>query len=134
MNSVLNDPDKFNFMRPARQAWDNGKWIYSFEDGGQTKRVAASWAEAKKGNFVIVSGTKPGAAFNSEKATSCNFNITFCYHEAYGGPEGLARLVDAAHREDLGVVLDVVYNHVGPGNEALTAFGPFFTDRFGQTP
>jgi maltooligosyltrehalose trehalohydrolase len=55
-------------------------------------------------------------------------------HSAYGGPEGLARLVDAAHREGLGVVLDVVYNHVGPGNEALRAFGPYFTDRFGETP
>jgi len=32
------------------------------------------------------------------------------------------------------VILDVVYNHVGPGNEALRAFGPYFTDRFGQTP
>jgi maltooligosyltrehalose trehalohydrolase len=55
-------------------------------------------------------------------------------HRVYGGPEGLARLVDAAHREGLGVVLDVVYNHLGPGNEALRAFGPYFTDRFGETP
>ena len=31
-------------------------------------------------------------------------------------------------------MLDVVYNHVGPGNEALRAFGPYFTDRFGETP
>lgn len=50
-------------------------------------------------------------------------------HAAYGGPDGLARLVDAAHREDLGVVLDVVYNHIGPGSEAVGAFGPYFTDR-----
>lgn len=86
VNSVLNDRDKFNFMRPARQAWDGGRWLHSFEDGGQSLRVAASWAEAKKGNFVIVSGTKPGGAFDSALATFCNFNITFCYHEAYGGP------------------------------------------------
>ena len=45
-------------------------------------------------------------------------------HPAYGGPHGLARLVDAAHAEGLGVILDVVYNHVGPGNEALRALRP----------
>jgi maltooligosyltrehalose trehalohydrolase len=50
-------------------------------------------------------------------------------HPAYGGPARLARLVDAAHREGLGVVLDVVYNHIGPGSEAISAFGPYFTDR-----
>ena len=50
-------------------------------------------------------------------------------HAAYGGPEGLARLVEAAHREELGVILDVVYNHLGPGSEAVTAFGPYVTDR-----
>jgi maltooligosyltrehalose trehalohydrolase len=50
-------------------------------------------------------------------------------HPAYGGPAGLARFVDAAHAAGLGVVLDVVYNHIGPGSEALTAFGPYLTDR-----
>ena len=50
-------------------------------------------------------------------------------HEAYGGPEAFARFVESAHDEGLGVVLDVVYNHIGPGNEALRAFGPYFTDR-----
>ncbi len=49
-------------------------------------------------------------------------------HPAYGGPEALARFVDAAHRVGLGVVLDVVYNHIGPGSEAIGAFGPYFTD------
>jgi len=52
-------------------------------------------------------------------------------HRAYGGPEGLARLVDAAHAAGLAVVLDVVYNHVGAsGNRAYEAYGPYFTDRF----
>jgi maltooligosyltrehalose trehalohydrolase len=50
---------------------------------------------------------------------------------SYGGPEGLQRLVDAAHRAGLGVILDVVYNHVGAsGNTALAAFGPYFTDKY----
>jgi maltooligosyltrehalose trehalohydrolase len=47
-------------------------------------------------------------------------------HAAYGGPAGLARLVDAAHRAGLGVILDVVYNHIGPGSEAISRFGPYF--------
>src|SRR5205823_12212014 len=52
-------------------------------------------------------------------------------HEAYGGPPGLARLVDAAHAEGLGVVLDVVYNHLGAsGVKAMEAFGPYFTDKY----
>jgi maltooligosyltrehalose trehalohydrolase len=50
-------------------------------------------------------------------------------HRAYGGPLGLQALVDAAHAEGLGVILDVVYNHVGAsGQRALEAFGPYFTD------
>jgi maltooligosyltrehalose trehalohydrolase len=49
-------------------------------------------------------------------------------HSAYGGPHGLARLVDAAHAAGLAVILDVIYNHVGAsGVQALTAFGPYFT-------
>jgi maltooligosyltrehalose trehalohydrolase len=50
---------------------------------------------------------------------------------SYGGPQGLQRLVDAAHAEGLAVVLDVVYNHVGAsGVKALEAYGPYFTGRY----
>ncbi|WP_086710289.1 malto-oligosyltrehalose trehalohydrolase [Streptomyces antimycoticus] len=49
-------------------------------------------------------------------------------HEPYGGPEGLARFVDAAHGHGLGVVLDVVHNHLGPSGNHLPAFGPYFTE------
>jgi maltooligosyltrehalose trehalohydrolase len=76
----------------------------------------------------------PVATFPGQRGWGYDGLYVYAPHEAYGGPDGLARLVDAAHREGLGVFLDVVYNHVGPGNEALTAFGPYFTDRFGQTP
>jgi maltooligosyltrehalose trehalohydrolase len=47
-----------------------------------------------------------------------------------GGPDGLKRLVDACHRRGLGVVMDVVYNHLGPDGNYLSAFGPYFTDRY----
>ncbi|MEL7638815.1 MAG: malto-oligosyltrehalose trehalohydrolase [Solidesulfovibrio sp.] len=53
--------------------------------------------------------------------------------QAYGGPAGLARLVDACHAHGLAVVLDVVYNHLGPEGNYLRDFGPYFTDRY-RTP
>ncbi|MGI9032281.1 MAG: malto-oligosyltrehalose trehalohydrolase [Acidimicrobiales bacterium] len=52
-------------------------------------------------------------------------------HSAYGGPTGLKRLVDACHAGGLAVVLDVVYNHLGPDGNYLRDFGPYFTDRYG---
>ena len=54
-------------------------------------------------------------------------------HSAYGGPCGLKKLVNACHREGLAVVLDVVYNHLGPEGNYLAEFGPYFTDRY-KTP
>jgi maltooligosyltrehalose trehalohydrolase len=52
---------------------------------------------------------------------------------SYGGPRGLQRLVDACHARGLAVVLDVVYNHLGPEGNYLSEFGPYFTDRY-RTP
>lgn len=46
----------------------------------------------------------------------------------YGGPDGLKRLVDACHQRGLAVILDVVYNHVGPVGNYLQDFGPYFSD------
>lgn len=57
----------------------------------------------------------------------------FAVHHAYGGPLGLQRLVDACHQRGLAVVLDVVYNHLGPEGNYLGEFGPYFTDRY-RTP
>jgi len=71
----------------------------------------------------------PVATFPGERGWGYDGLYTYAVHPAYGGPAGLARLVDSAHAEGLGVILDVVYNHVGPGDEALRAFGPYFTDR-----
>jgi maltooligosyltrehalose trehalohydrolase len=71
----------------------------------------------------------PVATFPGERGWGYDGVYIYAPHPAYGGPAGLARLVDAAHAAGLGVILDVVYNHVGPGNEALTAFGPYFSPR-----
>ena len=57
----------------------------------------------------------------------------FAPQSTYGGPRGLRRLVDACHAHNLSVVLDVVYNHLGPEGNYLGDFGPYFTDRY-QTP
>jgi len=48
-----------------------------------------------------------------------------------GGPEGLKRLVDACHGRGLSVILDVVYNHLGPSGNYLGEYGPYFTERYG---
>ena len=54
-------------------------------------------------------------------------------HSAYGGSLGLKTLINACHEKGLGVVLDVVYNHLGPEGNYLSEYGPYFTDRY-QTP
>jgi maltooligosyltrehalose trehalohydrolase len=53
----------------------------------------------------------------------------YAVQSTYGGPNGLKRLVDAAHRTGLAVLLDVVYNHLGPEGNYLGEFGPYFSDR-----
>src|SRR5436190_1348800 len=57
----------------------------------------------------------------------------FAAQSTYGGPRGLRRLVDACHAHGLSVILDVVYNHLGPEGNYLGEFGPYFTDRY-RTP
>jgi maltooligosyltrehalose trehalohydrolase len=57
----------------------------------------------------------------------------FAPQNSYGGPESLQRLVNAAHQQGLAVALDVVYNHLGPEGNYLSAYGPYFTDRY-RTP
>ncbi len=57
----------------------------------------------------------------------------FAAQKSYGGADGLRRLVNACHERDLAVVLDVVYNHMGPEGNYLEEFGPYFTERY-STP
>lgn len=57
----------------------------------------------------------------------------FAVQSSYGGPRGLQRLINACHRTGLAVILDVVYNHLGPEGNYFAEFGPYFTDRY-RTP
>ena len=57
----------------------------------------------------------------------------FAAQDSYGGPEGLKRLVNACHKQGLALVLDVVYNHLGPEGNYLGDFGPYFTEKY-RTP
>lgn len=52
----------------------------------------------------------------------------FAVQNSYGGPEGLFRLVNTCHENALAIILDVVYNHLGPEGNYLGHFGPYFTD------
>lgn len=70
----------------------------------------------------------PIAAFPGDRGWGYDGVFLFAPHESYGGPDGFKALVDACHSRGLGVVLDVVYNHLGPDGNVLGAFGPYFTD------
>src|SRR4029077_9452365 len=72
----------------------------------------------------------PVATFPGDRGWGYDGLYTSAPHPAYGGPEALAEFVDAAHAEGIAVLLDVVYNHIGPGSEQIAAFGPYFTDRY----
>ncbi len=75
----------------------------------------------------------PVAAFPGHHGWGYDGVFLYAVQESYGGPDGLKQFVDACHDRDLGVILDVVYNHLGPDGNVLPAFGPYFTDTF-STP
>ncbi|MDX6481311.1 MAG: maltooligosyltrehalose trehalohydrolase [Gaiellaceae bacterium] len=102
--------------------------VGTFSDEGTFAGVVPRLAALRELGVTAIE-LMPVATFPGERGWGYDGLYTFAAHEAYGGPKELARLVDAAHAAGLGVILDVVYNHVGPGNEALSAFGPYFTDR-----
>ncbi|HXI96781.1 MAG TPA: malto-oligosyltrehalose trehalohydrolase [Candidatus Acidoferrum sp.] len=70
----------------------------------------------------------PVAEFSGDRGWGYDGVDLFAPHHAYGGPAGLKRLVDACHLAGLGVVMDVVYNHLGPVGNFLSEFGPYFSD------
>lgn len=75
----------------------------------------------------------PVAQFPGSRNWGYDGAYPFAAQNSYGGPDGLRRLVESCHQAGMAVVLDVVYNHLGPEGNYLADFGPYFTDRY-RTP
>lgn len=75
----------------------------------------------------------PVAAFPGKRNWGYDGTYPFAVHQAYGGAKELAQLVKQCHDQGLAVVLDVVYNHLGPEGNYLGAIAPYFTDKY-KTP
>ena len=72
----------------------------------------------------------PVAQFPGSRNWGYDGVYPFAAQNSYGGPEGLKKLVNACHRHGLAIILDVVYNHLGPEGNYLGDFGPYFTDSY----
>ena len=75
----------------------------------------------------------PVAQFPGERNWGYDGVHPFAVQNSYGGPDGLKALVDYCHKQGMAVILDVVYNHLGPEGNYVRDFAPYFTDRY-KTP
>ena len=127
-------------------AWTDQHWqacpisaaiIYELHIGTFTKTgtfdAAISRLEHLKQLGVTHVEVMPIAQFEGEHGWGYDGVALYAPHHAYGGPLGFKRFVDACHQHGLAVILDVVYNHLGPVGNYLPKYGPYFTDRY-QTP
>ncbi len=133
-SSAVVDPDSFE--------WSDGDWpglelselvlyelhVGTFTEAGSFDDVVPH-LPALRDLGVTAIELMPVATFAGDRGWGYDGLYAYAPHPAYGGPPGLRRLVDAAHEVGLGVVLDVVYNHIGPGSETISAFAPYFSDR-----
>ncbi|MEV6654465.1 malto-oligosyltrehalose trehalohydrolase [Streptomyces sp. NPDC051219] len=106
--------------------------LYEMHVGTYTPEGTFDAAAARLGHLVDLGVTHvelmPVCPFPGTHGWGYEGVSLWAVHEPYGGPEGLKRFVDKAHAHGLGVVLDVVHNHLGPSGNHLPAFGPYFTD------
>ena len=104
----------------------------TFTPEGTAEAAARFMPELTESLYTAVE-VMPVAAFSGDRGWGYDGVAPFAAHAAYGGPAGLARLVDAAHAAGLSAFLDVVYNHLGPEGNYLAEFGPYFTAKH-KTP
>lgn len=128
-------PDDFAWsdagFRPAPLA---GAIIYELHVGTFTSAGTSDGAIERLPHLADLGVTHvepmPVAEFPGRRGGGYDGVALWAPHHAYGGPRGLQRLVGACHGLGLAVVLDVVYNHVGPSGSSLGPGGPYFTDRY----
>ena len=138
------------FWSPDGFVWTDSSWagvpvqgsvIYELHIGTFTPEGTFDAAIARLDHLVSLGvdlvEIMPVNAFNGTHGWGYDGVDWYAVHETYGGPDGLMRFVDACHARGLGVVLDVVYNHLGPSGNYLPRFGPYLSDgsnSWGQTP
>ncbi|WP_435771563.1 malto-oligosyltrehalose trehalohydrolase [Nocardioides sp. SYSU DS0651] len=128
--SRVYDPSAFAW---TDQAWTGrqlaGSVIYELHIGTFTPEgtldAAIERLDHLVGLGVDLIEVMPVNAFNGEHGWGYDGVLWFAVHEPYGGPEAYQRFVDACHARGLGVVQDVVYNHLGPSGNYLGEFGPY---------
>ena len=132
---------------PGAFRWSDGGWrgldpealvIYECHVGAYTPEgtfdALIGRLDALRSLGVTALELMPVAEFPGKRNWGYDGVDLFAPSSVYGGPEALRRLVDAAHARCLGVILDVVYNHLGPDGNYLRMYSPdYFTDRY-QTP
>ena len=104
----------------------------TFSEGG-TCEGAIPHLDALSQLGVTAISLMPVATFAGQRGWGYDGVDLYAPYLPYGGSDGLRRLVDAAHRRGLAVILDCVYNHLGPEGNYLPRFGPYFSTRH-QTP
>ncbi len=129
---------------PRVFAWTDGGWrgratrdfiIYELHVGTFTSEGTFDAAIERLSHLVALGVTAvelmPVAEFPGTRNWGYDGVNLYAPQSSYGGPDGLKRLVDACHGHGLAVILDVVYNHLGPDGNYLGDFGPYFTRRYG---
>ncbi|GAB3282287.1 malto-oligosyltrehalose trehalohydrolase [Sinomonas notoginsengisoli] len=123
---------------PDRHAWADGDWtgrdlagsvIYELHVGTFTSQGTFD-AAAERLPYLADLGVGfvellPVNAFNGPHNWGYDGVLWYAVHEGYGGPAAYQRFVDAAHAAGIGVIQDVVYNHLGPSGNYLPLFGPY---------
>jgi maltooligosyltrehalose trehalohydrolase len=125
---------------PADTVWTDDDWtgrsvqgavIYELHIGTFTSTGTFDSA-VEKLNYLVDLGVDfvevmPVNAFSGTHGWGYDGVLWYAVHEPYGGPDGLVRFVDACHRRGLGVLIDAVFNHLGPSGNYLPRFGPYLS-------